>query len=98
MTQLPNTTRRLKEYARTMDSHKLAKIAYDAFVAATPVASGAARDSTRLSGDTIHADYPYAKRLNDGYSKQSPDGMVQSAIDAVHAHIATELGIDFKGK
>jgi hypothetical protein len=41
----------------------------------TPVQSGRARRSTKLQGDTIQAKYPYATRLNEGYSKQAPQGM-----------------------
>jgi hypothetical protein len=48
----------------------------DKFVSLTPVRSGNARRSTRLRGnDTIVADYPYAERLDNGYSKQAPKGM-----------------------
>lgn len=41
----------------------------------TPIRSGNARRNTYLQGDTIHADYPYAARLDEGYSKQAPRGM-----------------------
>jgi hypothetical protein len=41
----------------------------------TPVRTGNARRKTRLANDTVIADYPYAERLDDGYSKQAPQGM-----------------------
>ena len=47
------------------------------FRAHTPIRSGNARRKTRREGDTIVADYPYAQRLEDGASKQAPDGMVK---------------------
>lgn len=43
--------------------------------ALTPIRSGNARRRTTLQGDTISADYPYAQRLDEGYSKQAPKGM-----------------------
>lgn len=38
---------------------------------------GNARRNTTLKGNTIAANYPYAKRLDTGYSSQAPKGMVQ---------------------
>lgn len=55
---------------------KLPQQAYQVFVDETPVRSGNARRKTQLRGDEIQAKYPYAKRLDEGYSKQSPQGMV----------------------
>lgn len=49
--------------------------AYKEFVKETPIRSGRARRSTKLKGNVIEANYPYAKRLDEGYSDQSPDGM-----------------------
>ena len=53
----------------------LAKQAYTEFVKQTPVRSGNARRRTKLQKNTIVADYPYARRLDEGYSQQSPQGM-----------------------
>lgn len=48
------------------------------FQAQTPIRSGNARRNTRLeSGDTIRADYAYAQRLDEGWSRQSPRGMTE---------------------
>lgn len=49
--------------------------AYTEFVSDTPIRSGNARRKTRLQGKTINANYPYAKRLDEGYSQQAPEGM-----------------------
>ena len=51
------------------------KDAHKEFVALTPIRSGNARRNTTLSGDTIQAHYPYADRLDNGWSKQAPRGM-----------------------
>jgi len=57
--------------------------AYKIFVKETPIDNGYARDHTYLQGDTIVADYAYAKRLDDGYSKQAPKGMSEPMIKQV---------------
>jgi hypothetical protein len=49
--------------------------AYTFFKAHTPIKTGNARSHTFLKNDTIIAAYPYAQRLDDGYSRQAPDGM-----------------------
>ena len=49
--------------------------AYKYFVSITPIQSGNARRNTKLTRDSIQADYPYAERLDTGWSKQATDGM-----------------------
>lgn len=52
--------------------------ALDEFVDLTPRRSGNARRNTRLRNrDTISANYPYAQRLDEGYSNQAPQGMTR---------------------
>jgi len=51
------------------------------FVKNTPIRSGNARKNTRLRQDTIVADYAYSQRLEDGYSKQAPRGMIEPTIE-----------------
>jgi hypothetical protein len=51
------------------------KQAHQEFVALTPIRSGNARRNTSLQGDTIRANYPYAQRLDEGYSRQAPKGI-----------------------
>ena len=53
----------------------LLQSAYKHFVSITPVRSGNARRNTKLTRDSIQADYPYAERLDTGWSKQATDGM-----------------------
>ena len=69
---------------------KLAKVpaeAYKYWETQTPVQSGNARRSTRLQGETIKANYPYATRLNEGWSKQAPKGMSEPTSKFVTALI-----------
>lgn len=68
--------------------------AYTEFVNDTPIRSGNARRNTSLEKNKIKARYPYAKRLDDGYSKQSPQGMTQPTINFIKKRIKQIL----KGK
>lgn len=54
---------------------KLAATAYQYWKKITPIDKGNARRSTRLAGNSIIADYPYARRLDEGWSRQAPRGM-----------------------
>ena len=56
---------------------KLPQQAYDFWVKTTPKDTGNARRSTKLKGNEIQANYAYAKRLDEGWSKQAPNGMSQ---------------------
>lgn len=56
---------------------ELPKEAKKEFVKNTPIRTGNARRKTRLNKDTIEANYPYAKKLDEGYSKQAPEGMTK---------------------
>jgi hypothetical protein len=47
------------------------------FKALTPKRTGRARSNTSLQKETIVANYPYAERLDQGYSKQAPRGMTK---------------------
>lgn len=53
----------------------LPKQAFNEWVKLTPIRSGRARRSTRLNNRTIDAQYPYAQRLDQGYSPQAKKGM-----------------------
>ena len=47
----------------------------------TPVASGNARNKTTIKGNKVVSDYAYAGRLDDGYSKQAPQGFTKPTIE-----------------
>ena len=61
--------------------------AYDFFRKQTPIRSGNARNKTRQNGKTIDANYAYAGRLDEGYSKQSPRGMSDPTVDFIQKEI-----------
>ena len=62
------------------DLRRLPIRAHRFFVQATPIDTGNARSKTKLRGNTIDAKYPYAKRLDNGYSRQAPSGMIQPTL------------------
>ena len=70
MTEVSKMFEQAEKVAKT-----LPKEAYDYFVDSTPIRTGNARNKTRLRGSTIDANYAYAERLDEGYSRQSPKGM-----------------------
>ena len=71
---------RIKEITKALDPKKMADGAYKVFYANTPERSGNARRNTELRQDEIQANYPYATRLDEGYSKKRPRGMVEPTI------------------
>ena len=85
ITGVDNLTSNLKKIQRKLD--KIPDEAYKVFVTNTPVRSGNARRNTKLKKETIEANYPYAQRLDDGYSKQSPKGMINPTIAFIRKRV-----------
>jgi hypothetical protein len=74
----------------------LPKEAFKVFKDNTPVRSGNAKRKTRLSGNTIKAQYPYAEVLDKGRhmtskgmrgSEQAPEGMTKPMEDFIRRRI-----------
>jgi hypothetical protein len=84
---IPAATRRIR---RQLDN--LPDEAYDVFYKETPIRTGNARSKTRLRGDTIDANYPYAQRLDDGYSRQSPRGMILPTMQYLRKRLRQIIG------
>lgn len=82
--------KRLNEIMSQVDKD-LSKHAYDFFVKTTPKKTGNARSKTRLANDEIQARYPYAQRLDQGYSKQAPQGMTQPTIEEMRRFIRNNI-------
>ena len=72
LTQKFNNARALKR--------EVMKPTFDFFVRTTPIKTGNARRSTSLNNNEIDANYPYAGKLDNGYSKQAPKGMTEPAL------------------
>ena len=56
------------------------KTLYPYYVNKTPIRSGNARNRTKLQRNTISSKYAYAGRLDEGWSKQAPDGFTEPSI------------------
>jgi len=64
----------------------------DYFKDITPKASGYARSKTRTQQNVISANYGYAGRLDEGYSKQAPKGMSDPTIDKFESLLDDYIG------
>lgn len=53
----------------------------------TPIDTGNARSKTELQGNEIQGNYPYANRLNTGWSQQAPQGMTDPTIEWVREQL-----------
>jgi len=53
----------------------------DKFTQVTPIRTGNARSKTKRKGNRIEANYHYATKLNEGYSRQAPKGMTEPTIE-----------------
>ena len=84
---MASITKRLDELQKALDPDTLAREAYDYFRSVTPVKTGNARSKTRLQGDEIKADYAYATRLDQGSSRQAPDGMSAPTTKFIQEYI-----------
>lgn len=58
----------------------------------TPRDTGNARRNTRLKDKQILADYGYAGKLDEGWSKQAPIGMSDPSIDFFERDLNERLG------
>jgi hypothetical protein len=91
MTQIDlNSFKKQFEQLRTAFDD-LPEAALKEFRANTPVKTGNARRNTNLSQNVITADYPYALRLDQGYSKQSPEGMTAPTEEWLRNEVAQRL-------
>ena len=84
--------KRLNRIQRVIDPKKLAQEAYKVFKDNTAIDTGNAKRNTRLQGDEIYASYPYAKRLDQGWSDQFPEGMTKPTKKHISQYIKNELG------
>ena len=64
---------------------------HDEFRANTPIRSGNARRNTKLKKNQIVADYPYSQRLEEGWSKQAPDGITKPTLEWIYKEVDRRL-------
>lgn len=58
----------------------------------TPIRSGNARNRTKRNGLILKSKYGYALRLDEGWSKQSPQGFSEPTIDYMEKFIKDRAG------
>jgi len=85
-------TDRLAYLQKELTAQKLVNAGFPEFVKKTPVLTGNARRRTSKDAKSINADYPYAQRLNEGYSPKSREGMVDPTIAAVRVYVSKITG------
>lgn len=100
-----NIVNRLNKVLDTLNSNNIAREAFKKFKDVTPVKTGNAKRSTKLSGNQINADYGYANVLDKGRhmtrrgmrgSEQAPQGMTQPTIDHIRQYVKQRLGVTLK--
>lgn len=86
------TVARANQLIKDLEPKNLVDQAYPVFVKNTPVRSGNARRRTSKTTSEIQALYPYAQRLDQGWSNQSPNGMTKPTIAFIQDYIRKKLG------
>jgi hypothetical protein len=80
-----NLNRRVTRLNKALET--LPSDAHKEFQSITPIDTGNARRSTDIRGNEIQANYPYANRLNEGYSRQARQGMTNPTIDWIRTYL-----------
>ena len=66
---------------------KIKDFAAEEFRAITPIRTGNARSKTSRVNVGVEAAYPYANKLNDGFSRQAPDGMTAPTVEKISDYV-----------
>lgn len=86
-----NAQKKIQQIKKNLSQQNLSQVAYTYFKKITPIDTGNARNSTTLTGNTINASYPYALRLDRGWSNQAPKGMSNPTIEYLRKYIQQQL-------
>lgn len=93
---------RLDKVLDTLNDKNISQEAYKFFHDITPERSGNAKNKTRLKGNTIDANYPYAAVLDKGRhmtnrgmrgSTQAPQGMSKPTYEHIRDYVYKKLGV-----
>jgi len=76
---------RMEEVERKVG--KIKDFAHEEFRAITPIRTGNARSKTNRTNVGVEAAYPYANALNDGRSRQAPQGMTAPTVDKISDYV-----------
>lgn len=74
-----------------LNEQQLARVGADYMRSITPIDTGNARRKTFDSGSEIVADYPYAKRLDEGYSQQNQIGLIEPTVQYLENYIQSKV-------
>tara|TARA_R100000353_G_C6508522_1_gene196027 strand:+ start:2052 stop:2339 length:288 start_codon:yes stop_codon:yes gene_type:complete len=92
MTTKVNTKEVTKLFAEMEDlPENVMKVSGKYFKRITPIDKGNARRRTSTSGTTINANYGYAARLDEGWSRQAPEGMSDPTIDFIEKELDKQI-------
>ncbi len=93
MITIKSNTKEVENMLRDLEDmpRDVIKDAYKFYKNKTPVRSGNARSKTKLSRKQIKSGYPYAGKLDEGWSKQAPKGMTEPTIDYIDDQIEKEV-------
>jgi hypothetical protein len=86
----------LSSFKRQMEKLKeeledLPEAAHAEFIKNTPVRSGNARRNTQLRDTRIIANYNYSQQLEDGGSRQAPEGMIKPTEQWIQREVDRRL-------
>ena len=84
---------RLEYIQKNITAKQLVDVGYPVFYKNTAIDTGNARNHTTKTTSEIDASYPYARRLDNGWSKQFPRGMTKPTLIAIRAYIKKTLGV-----
>jgi F0F1-type ATP synthase gamma subunit len=76
---------RLNEIDRKVN--RIKDHAHEEFRKITPIRTGNARSKTNRINRGVEAAYPYANKLNDGFSRQAPTGMTDPTVEAIREFV-----------
>jgi hypothetical protein len=74
-----------------LNEGQLARVGADYMRSITPIDTGNARSNTYDRDGEIVADYPYAKRLDEGYSPQNQIGLIEPTVQYLEKYIQSKV-------
>jgi hypothetical protein len=83
--------KKLKEIKIILNDDDLAQKGADYMRSITPIRSGNARRNTYSDNNLIRAEYPYAKRLDEGWSKQNQIGLIEPTLQYLEKYIQSKV-------
>ena len=79
----------MQKLAKAIDT--LPEDAHAEFIKNTPVRTGNARRNTQLQNNKIVANYNYSQELEDGRSRQAPNGMIEPTEQWIQREVDRRL-------